>query len=90
VRAIVLAPLEEAVKRGMVHPNTPHDALIPRVVPIQETSAHKPKAYVRISCTYSCKKCQKDMEVALAKGPSWCIVEINRGPDPENRIIVAT
>lgn len=38
------------------------------------------KQYLRISRAYSCKGCRRTMEKALAKAPSWCIVEINEPP----------
>lgn len=89
----MLCPLDEAVKRGML-PGGPAAIVDPRaiaaiapvLVAINENG--EKKNYVRISMVYSCRSCQKELEKALAKAPSWCIVEINRGPDPTNRVSV--
>jgi len=43
--------------------------------------------YFRESITYSCTRCQKSFESALAKKPSWCVVDIERGPDVTNRVV---
>ena len=58
------------------------------LVPIQESTISR-KLYVRISITYACRRCQREFERALAKGPSWCIVEINRGPGPDKVVSMA-
>jgi hypothetical protein len=39
--------------------------------------------HMRISTTYSCKKCRPTLEKAMAKLPSWAVVEINAGPGPD-------
>lgn len=36
--------------------------------------------YVRVSTNYACKLHQKELEQQAARGPSWAIVEIDRGP----------
>lgn len=90
LRAIVMIPLDEAEKRGMVPPGAAQAPLMfpdiaPVLVPIRE-SGSAPSFYVRTSIAYSCKSCRKNFERALASAPSWAIVEINRGPDPTNRV----
>lgn len=90
VRAIIMIPLKDAVAQGMVSPETTPTALAPITVPIQESPGAKPTAYLRLSMTYACSRCRRDMEKQLAKAPSWAIVEINEGPDPTNRIILAS
>jgi hypothetical protein len=49
----------------------------PTKVPVIPT---KYGAMVLISDAYACDHCKKDLEKAAAKHPSWCIVEIDRGP----------
>jgi hypothetical protein len=41
---------------------------------------------VPVSMTGACALCQKAAEKEAAKAPSWCLVEIERGPDPTNKI----
>lgn len=89
VRAIVMAPLDEVSKRGLLPADMPQHELMKVIVPIQSVTDRRPQAFVRISTTYSCTSCRKDFEKALAKGPSWCIVEINAGPDEKNRVSLA-
>jgi hypothetical protein len=43
----------------------------------------KPVPHVRISTVYACKRCAPDAERAAAKGPSYAIVDISRGPGPD-------
>ena len=88
VWAIVLAPLKEARDRGMIPLNMPQEALVNLVVPIQQSAFHKPEPFVRLSKTFSCQACRKVFEKELAKAPSWCIVEIQEGPNPTNRVVV--
>lgn len=40
-----------------------------------------PVHYIRISEKVACDNCKKTAELAAARGPSWCVVEIKRGPD---------
>ena len=92
IRGIVMMPLDEAEKRGVIPPGAGRAPLLfpdlaPALVPIHSGNG-KPDFYLRISLVYSCRLCQKDFEKALAKAPSFCIVEINRGPDPTNRVTV--
>lgn len=87
VRAIVMAPFDEVSKRGMLPTGyilSPE--IMKSIVMIKGQTG--PEPYVRISVAYSCSSCQTQFEKALAKSPSWCIVEINKGPDPSNRIVV--
>jgi hypothetical protein len=95
VRAIVLCPLDEAEKAGMIPPGATANPrafpeLAPVLVPVRENSSllTKPSWYVRVSMVYSCRMCRAAMERTLAKAPSWAIVEINEGPDVRNRVVV--
>jgi hypothetical protein len=86
-----MMPLDEAEKRGFVPAGAAAAPIafpwvVPLLVPIQDGGVKT--LYVRISKVYSCSLCQREMEKALAKTPSFCIVEINRGPDPTNRVQV--
>lgn len=88
IRAITMAPMDEVVKRGLL----PGGALLSPeimkcVVPLKD-SAGKPDPHIRLGVAFSCKACQPAFERTLAKLPSWMVVDINRGPDPTNRVTV--
>lgn len=88
IRAITLAPLDEARKRmpsldSMLM--TDPELVMQHIVQINESAGSisgvaNPKPYFRLGVAYACKTCAPSMERQLAKGPSWVIVEINRGP----------
>ena len=42
--------------------------------------------HVRMSTVYACEQCCPAAEKAAAKGPSWAIVDIHRGP-PKDRFM---
>lgn len=93
-RVIILMPLDEMRKRDREFdeifnaaelaakagkPETLaklHDRLVP--------TKHGP--HVRISTTYGCEACTPELERAAAKAPSWCIVDINRGPGKDKAV----
>lgn len=81
-RAIIMCPLDEALKRGFVRgDNVLQQAdLLKTIVHINESAASPNKKYVRLNMQYYCTRCSNPVEKELAKAPSWCIVEINRGP----------
>lgn len=87
IRAIVMMELAEARKNSaldqmmLVAP----DAFMQQIVQIKGSDG-KPTPYFRISVTYACKRCAPTMEKQLAKAPSHCIVEINRGPGPDKLV----
>ncbi len=92
IRAIIMWPLDEAEKRGLIPEGSAKmpllfPAIAPVLVPIKG-SGPNPDFYIRTSMAYSCKQCKKRLFSTLAKAPSWCIVEINEGPDPTNRVQV--
>ena len=81
-----MVPYDEAVRFHLVPPG--HEAsqeVLDRTVMLRGSDGQA-EPYVRLSVTYACSLCQRDFEKALAKAPSWAVVEINRGPDPTNRI----
>ena len=90
VKATVLVEYKEAVKREMVPPlvldGAINEAVAKTIVNLRGPSG--PVPHIRTSSTYACSLCRVLMEKALAKGPSWAIVEINEGPDPRNRVSV--
>ncbi len=88
LRAIVMAPYDEAQKRGMVPPGHVAGPAILKLVVALKGGDGQPVPHVRMSITYSCRMCRRDFERALARAPSWVVVDINRGPDPTNRISV--
>lgn len=85
-RAIVMMPFDEARKRmpGLDEiMQADPVAFMQQLVKIRENKTdadHELKTYLRVSVTYSCHACRRDMDKALAKAPSWAIVEINEGP----------
>lgn len=91
VRGIVMVPADEAEKRGLIPKGAASmPALFPAIAPIsiQLNEGGTPKWYIRMSMAYSCRLCRKDFEKTLAKAPSWCVVEINEGPDYRGRVSV--
>ena len=46
-------------------------------LPVVDTKFGK---FVRTGMSYACKGCERDSDKAAAKHPSWCFVEIDRGP----------
>lgn len=90
VRALVFVPLADARRLGMFGMEeltaAAAAAMLQTVVQLKGPSG--PVSYVRVSSAYSCKSCQPAFEKTLAKAPSWCVVEIQRGPDPTNRVVV--
>jgi hypothetical protein len=86
LQARVFLPYDEAEKRGYV----PSGAMaspdvLARTTLLREASGDL-RPYVRLSEAYACAQCRPAFERQLAKAPSWAIVEINRGPDPTNRV----
>ena len=80
-RAIVLMEMKEALKNpgvAMMGQVSPTD-LVKQVVQIKGSDGRE-VPYFRCSVVYACKSCTPQMERQLAKAPSHCIVEINRGP----------
>ena len=87
IRAIMLAPVDEVMKRGMLPPGIDRAAMHQIIVPIRENPTDKKGVpYARLSVTYSCDACSKELEKALAKAPSWMVVDIGRGPDHTNKV----
>jgi hypothetical protein len=85
VRAIVMAPLDEARKHGYVPRHATLQMLSSVLVPLKTGSGVE--HFVRTNMAYSCLSCRAAFEKVLAKSvPSWCCVEINDGP--KERIVV--
>lgn len=90
VRAIVMMELKEAIKMSpeievaqFTHPSL----FMQSVVAIHPSGPNSmPVPYFRVSVTYACKRCRPEMEKALAKMPSHCIVEIGEAPKNEKII----
>ena len=85
----VIAPLKElqrlcpevlmAIAAG--NPDPAHRGEVP-VIP----TVYGPM--LRVSEVVACRLCAPDAEKAAAHGPSWTIVELDRGPDPKGRVVV--
>jgi hypothetical protein len=52
-------------------------------LPVVDTKFGK---FVRTGMSYACKRCERDSDREAAKHPSWCFVEIDRGPGAEKVI----
>jgi hypothetical protein len=82
----VLAPFKELYRiapdavRAMAH----SDPARPGQLPIIRT-IHGPM--IKTSEIVACANCAQAAERAAAHGPSWVICEIDRGPDPKNRLV---
>jgi len=94
IRAIVMAPLDEVRKRdpdfgvvadlALTNPQAAkrfHEVLVPL-----RGSDGRPVPHIRLSTALACPVCAPAMEKALAKGPSWCVVDIQRGPGPDKLV----
>lgn len=46
--------------------------------------------HVRVGDAYACDLCAGALERALARGPSWVVVDIERGPGPERPVVQVT
>lgn len=79
LRAIVMAPFDEARKRGLLFGLTDQQVMA-LLVRLKSGTDPKGEVFVRLSTTYSCQACASEFERACAKHPSWMVVEINRGP----------
>ena len=95
MRCIVMIPLDELKKRDPVYEAVAARAAIDpqaaqmfygMLVPLETGAKGVPVPHIRVSTTYACEGCQKTLEKAAAKAPSWAVVEFNRGP-AEKRII---
>lgn len=81
----VLYPLDELVKRdgNFVGTMLMKDPEAFKKMCVETTEG----ILVRVSTVYACKSCTPAAERAAAKGsPSWCVVEINRGPGPDKLV----
>ncbi len=45
--------------------------------------------FIKLGEVYSCTSCAPEAEKAAAKHPSWCFVEVDRGPGPDRIMIGA-
>jgi len=83
----VLAPIAEltrlapGVMAAIAASNSDHPGAVPSV-------PTKYGAMMVTSETCYCRLCASAAERAAARGPSWTIVEIDRGPDPKQRVTV--
>lgn len=88
-RAIVMAPYDEAAKRLNLPPMfMAGPAVLERIVYLKGGDG-RPAAHVNLSTVYCCEGCQSPFEKALAKTPSWAVVDLSYGPNPRRAISVA-
>lgn len=91
--ARVFLPLDELRRRDAMFDllcDRDPNAMLQMVVMLHD-SKDNPRIkhpYVRTTTAYACSQHLPDLERAAAKSPSWALVEINRGPDPTNRVSV--
>jgi hypothetical protein len=84
LRAFTYVPLDEMKKRDPMFDAliaVKPEAALKLIVPLKGGDG-KPYPHVRVSTTYACKRCVPELEKALAKSPSWAVVDISRGPGP--------
>lgn len=88
-RAVTFAPLSELerVNRGMAEMAAADPNFMLSQLVQFKGSDGKPVAYVRVGVSYACKECTPALERALAKGPSWVVCELHKGPGPERPIV---
>jgi len=48
-----------------------------------------PEDFIRVSEKAACDACKHTAEIAAARGPSWAVVEIKRGPGSLNPVVQA-
>jgi hypothetical protein len=90
IKATVFMPYDECVRRELLPPGHEASQRVLSAVLMLRTGANKAlEPHVRVSEVFSCRVCQTAFEKQLAKAPSWAVVDINRGPDPSNRVQVA-
>lgn len=91
-RAIVMMELKEAMKNPALQqiasmaPVEFMEFLHKNTIQIKNSDGKGTSPYFRVSVTYACKDCTPTMEKQLARAPSHCIVEINRGPGTDKII----
>lgn len=84
IRGIVMMELQEARKNPFVEQlaTAAPEAFLQNVVQLKGSDG-TPRPYYRVSVVYACKEHKRELEKALAKAPSHCVVEINYGPGPD-------
>lgn len=87
-RAITFAPLKEIFNR-----EPERVAWLAQqnggAVPIVEMNTNgTPEKFVRLGETFACDICRPALEKAMAKLPSWVLVDWDDGPDPRNKVQV--
>lgn len=89
IRAISMAPLADARRHwpelDVLASESPVE-LFKRLVELKGSDG-KPAPFVRLGIAYACQDCRRDMERAMAKLPSWVLVEINRGPGTDRPLV---
>lgn len=90
IRIRVFVEHDEVVKRapslaGRIMAANPDGPYIP-TTPMRWGSDGKVYRMVRVSDSAFCDHCRKTAELEAAKGPSWALVEIDRGPGQDKII----
>jgi hypothetical protein len=85
IRIKTLAPVDEITKRN---PSLVA-ALIARnpLGPFLQTIKTRHGAMLLVADISACDLCQSEAEKAAARGPSWVIVDIDRGPDDDKPMV---
>ena len=87
VRAIVYMPVVDAIKKGIIPQSATLDQI--HAITLQLNDNGTRKYFIRTTMAYACEQCAPAMERMLARDmPSSCVCDINRGPDPTNRVSV--
>ncbi len=85
IRIKVLVQLDELTKRqpeyvAQIMATNPDGLFVPTVA-----TTYGPM--VKVSDIVACDNCKVDAERSAAKGPSWALVEIDRGPGKDRAVV---
>lgn len=85
---LVYAEATEAGRRGLIPIATSEAAeRAIRATMITLSDGGTEKLYFRAHKIYACAQHQTMAERVAAKAPSWCAVDIQRGPNPTNKVV---
>lgn len=63
-----------------------HPDKLAAMIVLMRGASGQPVPHVRISTVYACRMCAPAAEKAAARGPSYAVVDITRGPGPDNAV----
>lgn len=87
-RAITFAPLKEVWTRQperVMELSRLHGGQVPLV---ELNTNGTPVKFIKLGEAFACDICKPALEKAMAKLPSWVLVDWDDGPDPRNKVQV--